>query len=187
MTVQHFTAQSIINLSSSRYDFNNVKRGVKHQIIIVWIFMIITLHFWLSEQQKTMGALADLADWKIHISAWLGYIRWTWCEPTMIIIWNGICRWMVLKYMRLIVRNHTFWHVRPMKTQISLRIRAVWSESSLSAWRNLVSLAIRNALCEDSDQTARMRRLIWIFAGRSCPTVHFLMFRRILISCLRIL
>ena len=31
--------------------------------------------------------------------------------------------------------------VRPVKTQISLGIRQVWSESSLSAWRNLGSLA----------------------------------------------
>ena len=31
--------------------------------------------------------------------------------------------------------------VRPAKTQISLDIRPVWSESSLSAWRKLVSLA----------------------------------------------
>ena len=31
--------------------------------------------------------------------------------------------------------------VRPAKTQISLGIRPVWSESSLSAWRNLGSLA----------------------------------------------
>ena len=31
--------------------------------------------------------------------------------------------------------------VRPVKTQISLGIRPVWSESSLSAWRNIGSLA----------------------------------------------
>ena len=30
---------------------------------------------------------------------------------------------------------------RPAKTQISLGIRPVWSESSLSAWRNIESLA----------------------------------------------
>ena len=33
------------------------------------------------------------------------------------------------------------WHVRPAKTQISLGIRPVLSESSLSAWRQLGSLA----------------------------------------------
>ena len=35
----------------------------------------------------------------------------------------------------------TKWHVRPAKTQISLVIRPVWSESLLSAWRKLGSLA----------------------------------------------
>ena len=34
--------------------------------------------------------------------------------------------------------------VRPAKTQISLGIRPVWSESSLSAWRKLGSLAIHS-------------------------------------------
>ena len=57
--------------------------------------------------------------------------------------------------------------VRPAKTQISLGIRPVWSESSLSAWRNLGSLAILWAHSEDSDQTGRMPRLIWVFAGRT--------------------
>ena len=46
-------------------------------------------------------------------------------------------------------------------------IRPVWSESSLSAWRNLWSLATHWAHSEDSDQTGRMPRLIWVFAGRT--------------------
>ena len=59
------------------------------------------------------------------------------------------------------------WHVRQAKTQISLGIRPVWSESSLSAWRKLVSLATHLAHSKDSDQTGRMPRLIWVFAGRT--------------------
>ena len=51
------------------------------------------------------------------------------------------------------------------KTQISLSIRPVWSESLLSAWRKLRSLATHWAHSEDSDQTGRMPRLIWVFAG----------------------
>ena len=39
----------------------------------------------------------------------------------------------------------------------------VWSESSMSAG----SLATHWAHSEDSDQTGRMRRLIWVFAGRT--------------------
>ena len=57
--------------------------------------------------------------------------------------------------------------MRPPKTQMSLGIRPVWSESSLSAWRNLGSLATHWAHSEDSDQTGRMPRLIWVFAGRT--------------------
>ena len=49
--------------------------------------------------------------------------------------------------------------MRPAKTQISLGIRQVWSESSLSAWRKLGSLATYWAHSEDSDQTGRMPRL----------------------------
>ena len=53
--------------------------------------------------------------------------------------------------------------VRPAKTQISLRIRPVWSESSLSAWRSTEPLATHLAHSKDSDQTGRMPRLIWVF------------------------
>ena len=55
--------------------------------------------------------------------------------------------------------------VRPAKTLISLGICPVWSESSLSTWRKLGSLATHWAHSEDSDQTGRMPRLIWVFAG----------------------
>ena len=57
--------------------------------------------------------------------------------------------------------------VHPAKTQISLGIHPVWSESSLSAWRKLGSLATHWAHSEDCDQTGRMPRLIWVFAGRT--------------------
>ena len=57
--------------------------------------------------------------------------------------------------------------VCPAKTQISLGIRPVWSESSLFAWRKLGSLATHWVHSKDSDQTRRMPRLIWVFAGRT--------------------
>ena len=40
---------------------------------------------------------------------------------------------MLCVYMSRLVRKPTKWHVRPTKTQISLGIRPVSSESSLSA------------------------------------------------------
>ena len=57
--------------------------------------------------------------------------------------------------------------VRPAKTQISLGIRPVWSESSLCAqWVAKVPMFL-HADSEDSDQIGRMPRLIWVFAGRT--------------------
>ena len=45
--------------------------------------------------------------------------------------------------------------------------------------RKLCIFGYPNASTEDSDQTARMRRLIWIFAGRTWPKVRFLTSRLI--------
>ena len=51
--------------------------------------------------------------------------------------------------MSRLMTKPTKWHVRPAQTQISLGIRPVWSESLLSAWRNLRSLATHWAHSED--------------------------------------
>ena len=69
--------------------------------------------------------------------------------------------------MSRLMTKPTKWHVRPAKTQISLGIRPVWQESSLSAWRKLGSLAAHWVHSEDSDQTGWKPRLIWVFAGRT--------------------
>ena len=45
-----------------------------------------------------------------------------------------------------------------MKTQIRLRMREVWSESSLSAWRNFASLAIQNAPSRDSEHISEKKK-----------------------------
>ena len=70
-------------------------------------------------------------------------------------------------------RKRIFGHVLPTKNQISLRVRAGWSESSLSPRRNSASLTIQNTPSKDSDQTAQMHRLIWIFVGRTCRRYIF--------------
>ena len=62
--------------------------------------------------------------------------------------------------------------VRPAKTQISLGICQVSSESSLCTQWVAKDQSFLHADSEDSDQTGRMPRLIWIFAERS----HFVGF-----------
>ena len=59
----------------------------------------------------------------------------------------------ILLYLSRLMTKPTKWHVRPAKTEINLGIRPVWSESSLSTWGKLRSLAIIRAHSEASDQT----------------------------------
>ena len=65
-------------------------------------------------------------------------------------------------------------HVRPTKTQISLGIRPIWSESSLCAQWVAKDSSFLYADSEDSHQTGRMPRLTWVFAGRTpvCWVCH---------------
>ena len=57
--------------------------------------------------------------------------------------------------------------VRPAKTKISLGICPVWSESTLCAQWVAKDPSFLRADSEDSDQTGRLPRLIWVFAGRT--------------------
>ena len=57
--------------------------------------------------------------------------------------------------------------VRLAKTQISMGIRPIWSEFSLCAQWVAKDQSFLHADNEDSDQTGRMPRLIWVFAGRT--------------------
>ena len=69
----------------------------------------------------------------------------------------------------------------PAKTQISLGIHPVWSDSSLCAQWVAKDPSFLHADSEDSDQTGQMPRLIWVFAGRACHFVGFVM-RRLILS-----
>ena len=62
---------------------------------------------------------------------------------------------------------------RPAKTQISLRIRAVWSESSLNACAFDSLRAIQRGINENPCYTGWMYRLIWVFAGHAGFIVGF--------------
>ena len=56
-----------------------------------------------------------------------------------------------------------------------------WATALPHTWRKLGSLATHWAHSEDSDQTGRMPRLIWVFAGHTYHFVGFVVRR--LISC----
>ena len=64
--------------------------------------------------------------------------------------------------------------MRTAKIQISLGIRAVWSESSLCGFKIATGAKIHHADDEDTNQPARPRRLFSVFIGRTRDNVRFL-------------
>ena len=76
------------------------------------------------------------------------------------------------------------WHVRPVKTQISLGIRPVWSESSLCAqWVAKDSSFLHMDSEDDSDQTGRTTTLLVLSWGGSYQSFYFFnTFRSVLLS-----
>ena len=85
------------------------------------------------------------------------------------LVWHNVL--FLLSSNESNVRKPTFKQVRPRKTQISMRLRAILSEFLLSVWRIVVSLVIKNPHREDSAKTAR------IFTGRTYPKVRLPMMR----------
>ena len=83
-------------------------------------------------------------------------------------------------YLNRLMTKTTKWLVRPAKSQISLGIHPVWSESSLCAQWVAKGPNFHHADSEDFDQTGWMPRLIWVFAGRTSHFVGFVMMRLIL-------
>ena len=80
-----------------------------------------------------------------------------------------------IQYLSRSMAKPTERPVCPAKTQISLGIRPVWSESLLSAWRSLRSLAILRAHSKDSDQTGHLPSLIGVFARHTGNFLGFVM------------
>ena len=70
--------------------------------------------------------------------------------------------------------KRTFEHVHPTKIQISLWIRALWSESSLGVIWTDKDANFLHADIKDSDLTVRTRRPISVFVGCISQNVRFL-------------
>ena len=70
-----------------------------------------------------------------------------------------------------------FGHSHPAKIQIRLRIRAIRSESSLGTFWIAKVAKIFHADIEDSDQTTRMRKLLWAVVRHTSLKVRFLTLR----------
>ena len=107
-------------------------------------------------------------------------------QHNKIVQMNKILKMMLNFYGTILSPNITnepphdktnIWHVRQAKTQINLCIRPVWSESSLCAQWVANDPSFLHADSEDSDQIGRKPSLIWVFSGRTCHLVGFVMRR----------
>ena len=99
----------------------------------------------------------------------------SWASNSQTRIFPRLWGWKRL-YMSRRTTKPTKWPLRPAKTQISLGIRPLWSESPPCAqWVDKKKgFFLRTA---KTDQTGRMPRLIWVFAGRTSHFVGFVFLR----------
>ena len=170
------------------------------------------LSYPLSAQRRLWSDWADAqADLNLHwahshfvgfIVSWLTYInskgscesvnpqchqdlhcyhtQWNWRKPDKH-PYPWPFRMVVHVHMSCSMTKPTKWHVRPAKRLIrdfSVHLKKVW----------VLSYPYWKAHSEDSDQTGRMPRLIWVFAGRTGHFVGFvalwLKFCRLAVQCL---
>ena len=118
--------------------------------LIFWCTLCLLPYFMCGNREDS-GKTA-----RMHRLAWAGQI----CYLYTIISWAG----SYYSNFKIILGIQMSRHMtKPTKGHV----RPVWSESLLSAWRKCRSLATEWGHSEDSDQTGRMPRLIWVFVGRT--------------------
>ena len=136
----------------------------------LFAFVICTLFTWTGLNQASSHAVHSAIKVYNYFHPW-DFFRKLTLPPTLNPCFDVILILMTVAPVRVCLINMsqhmtkpTKWHVRPAKTQISMGIRPVWSESSasVSAWRSTGSLAILRAHNKDSDKTGWMPRLIWV-------------------------
>ena len=139
--------------------------------------------------RRTSLDWTECVGWSGH-SAFLAYTHYHFffffffffCRPCSVILF-------LLKYKHIKnTLDHTcFPRINPkaewekvpsdMSAQQSLKSACASAQSDQSFCcqheETLLSWLSKNAPREDFDQTTQMHRLIWIFSGRTCPTVRF--------------
>ena len=150
-------------------------------------------------QSENLKAVTSQAKWKTKNKKTLG-IRQIWRELGIKI--QNVClkHYNFLGYLHLLQSLLTescphIWaeaqHFQQVCMCAKRRLRSVFAsaradQSSLSALRRFVSFTTHQMSCDNSEQTAWMHRLIWVFSGRLCNLVKNTAPRLICFcSCLR--
>ena len=149
--------------------FDSAKVKVKDSVLV---FIICTLNMNIASFNK---AVYEKMTKPCSISMRKTILGWTSCFQAVDDLLRGHWDGTGFKLIKSPYDETNKMTLRPAKTQTRLSICPVWSESSFSAWRKLGLLATHCAHSEDSDQTGRMLRLIWVFSGRTGRIVGFVM------------
>ena len=81
------------------------------------------------------------------------------------------------------MRFLTMWYVRLAKSQISLRIRAVWSEHLLVDWIFYGSEAADWTLLTVSKLKSRLHRLVWVYISQNATLLEITYFTAHICKC----
>ena len=122
-----------------------------------------------------------------YVASWLQMKHVFMMHHCTVFCHRGLCSAPLMQLPPEIILSRlmtkpTKWPVRPAKPQISLGIRPVWSESLLFAHWVAEDPCFLHADSKDFDQTGRMPRQIWVFAGCTCHFVRFVMRQLIYVS-----
>ena len=197
----HSTETFIITFMSLWFDLNTVKQDINYQIIIIIIITkclfghyisgsVINCTFWHVILAKTQISRHIFVIWSTSsLSAWrnqrpLAPYEDQWdCAAAKVVRTLLFCT-CVTGYIcscchsfctvcqALRIKWASAW--QNLQNGLSTQ-RPGWSESSLSTWRKLGSLATRIVYSKDSDQTGQTPKLIWVLAGCTCHFVGFVM------------
>ena len=115
--------------------------------------------------------------------------RWVIVFPAFFLCWKWLSSYNVIVHIWAVSWQNQQNDSAPSEdsdqtgriTQINLGIRPVWSVFACAQWV-AKDPSFLHADSENSDQTGRMPRLIWVFAGRTCHFVGFVMRRLILLA-----
>ena len=129
-----------------------------------------------SNRETHFDTRVDVKFWQSH---WRSRGTGSWCllkgyTKNIYCARSDTHRYHSYKEFSHLMTKPTKRPVRQAKTQISLGIHPIWSVFAKWVAKDLSSL---HADSEDSDQTGRMPRLIWVFAGRRGHFVGFVMRR----------
>ena len=137
---------------------------------------------------QNFKTLASLCSWAGRFESYLvaksrktGFLM-TWLNYLDVLLHWQHDKIHLQRYLSHCTTKPTKWPVHPAKTQISLGIHPVWLETSLCNLWTAKNQTFLHADREDSDQTGRMPRLIWVFAGRIGQFAGFVVLLLILVG-----